>query len=212
MADLKHISALALKQRELEEEVANIEATLKDAKERLRAVAEGELPQAMEDAEMESFTLDDGSKVTVKLDHHPSIKDKPSVFAWMRSKGFGALIKNTVSIAFGKGEEELASQAVARLVSLFPDHGIEREEGVHPSTLKAFVKESLEEGRMLPDGLDIFTRKVAKVELPKAKKGKAAAGSGSALDALNRLPNAPAAAPATPRERTTITPVKDGQY
>lgn len=181
MANLKHLADLAALQLELEAEVANLEASLQEAKQRLAAIQEGQLPQLMEDAGVSTYILADGQKVSVDKKLHPTVKDKDAMWAWMRAKGYGALIKNSISIAFGKGEDAEAIKALDALASLFPKNPVKQEQGVHPSTLKAWVNEMLQEGKALPDCLDIFERRVATIKAPKVAK------KASAVEAMKEL-------------------------
>ena len=60
----------------------------------------------------------------------------------LRTKGHGDLIKNVVSVQFGQGEDERAQEVidVLKKEGLLP----EQKESVHPSSLKAFVREQIE--------------------------------------------------------------------
>ena len=65
----------------------------------------------------------------------------------------------------GKGETEVAAQAMAALI----EAGLEPEAkyAVHPQTLGAWVREMLEEGEDIPiDILGVFRQRTAKVQVP----------------------------------------------
>ena len=70
--------------------------------------------------------------------------NRDAAHAWLRQQGHGDIIKNQVSVSFGKGEDETALETMTLLEQegLFPA----QKESVHPSTLKAFVRERIESG------------------------------------------------------------------
>ena len=73
-------------------------------------------------------------------------------FGWLREKGFGDLIKNTVTTTFNRGQDN----QVAELVKVCENFGFKylQKQKVEPMTLKAFAKEQVEKGKELP--FDLF--------------------------------------------------------
>jgi hypothetical protein len=73
----------------------------------------------MQELGIQSFTLDDGSKIDVKPTYGAYIKldDRPMAFEWLRDNGFDDIIKNTISCTFGRGEDDKANsfKAVLRM-------------------------------------------------------------------------------------------------
>ena len=106
---------------------------------------------------LSEFKLADGTKVTVQQFYSASIpKDKvDEAMQWLRDNGHGDLIKNTVSVAFGKGEDTLATDLKKYLGA--NGNSYEDKTGVHPQTLRAFAREQIEAGQNLPlDTLGIY--------------------------------------------------------
>jgi len=102
---------------------------------------------------MKSFKMEDGSSIEVKSFYSASISEarRAEAFEWLRNNNFGDLIKNTVSVRFGRGEEQLCQRAMEMLTSSgFP---VEQAEKVEPMTLKAWVKERVEKGSEFPSEL-----------------------------------------------------------
>lgn len=95
----------------------------------------------------------DGSKVTVATVISANItKDRANeAHDWLRANGHADLIKNTVSVAFGKGEDEKAAELISQLDA--SGFSADQKEAVHPSTLKAFCKEQIERGAAIPSEL-----------------------------------------------------------
>ncbi len=151
---LKQISNLAKPQQKAEREVAEEEEALETKKAYLRHVQEDLLPNAMAEAGMKSFTLDTGEKITVKDDIAASIpkENQLAAFSWLRSHGYGDIIKHTVAVDFGKEEDEHAR----KLLSFCQENAFPAtdKESVHAMTLKAFLKERMAAGVDIP--LELF--------------------------------------------------------
>lgn len=151
---LTQIANLAKRQQECERAVLVKEDELRQAEVELRLVQEDLLPTAMAEAGMKAFTLDNGAKITIKDDVAVSVPadKKRDAYAWLRESGFGDLIKNTVAIDFGRGEDGNAEA----LKEYCQEHGMNYsdKEGVHAQTLKAFIKEQMARGVDVP--LELF--------------------------------------------------------
>jgi hypothetical protein len=150
---LKGLSDLARRAKVLEHEMDQLEATLKERKESYRKITEEALPEAMAELGMKSFVMDDGSKIDVKPFYSATIsaERRAEAYEWLRQRGFDDIIKNTVSVRFGRGEDELCT----RLLDLLRTQGYpsEQVEKIEPMTLKAWVKEQIERGSELPTEL-----------------------------------------------------------
>ena len=63
----------------------------------------------MEEINLESFTLSDGSKINISPTYGGiKVEDRPEAHQWLRDNGFGDLIKNSISAEFGMGEDNIA--------------------------------------------------------------------------------------------------------
>jgi hypothetical protein len=167
LAALTDVRLLALKQMEIEHEIAELQARLANAMQRLQRVAQEDLPLAFDAAQIQALTLPDGTEVIVKAIITANIKEenRPVAHAWLRANKLGALIKNTVKVAFGKGDDVKARKLIATLKKAkIP---FERTEAVHPQTLGAFVRESLAAGKGLPASIEVHKVPTAKIIPPK---------------------------------------------
>ena len=153
-SSLGSIARLAAKQLQIQEWIDRREAELNEAKKALRDLTELDLPQAMDEAGVSEFRLQDGSRVTVKPFYGASIpKDRVGeAHHWLEENGHGDIIKNEVICKFGKGDGHMAEQAIEVLKAAHFDP--EQKESVHTSTLRAWVKEQVESGANIP--LDLF--------------------------------------------------------
>lgn len=151
---LKSISQVARLVRDTEETVATLEAELKEAKRKLLKLTDEDLPALLQEVGMNSFTLDDGSKVEVKPTYGAHIKaeNKDKAFEWLRINGYDDIIKNVVSCQFGRGEDNEASSFYD--FALNNGFNPDQKTDVHPQTLKAFVRERVETGDEFP--MDLF--------------------------------------------------------
>jgi hypothetical protein len=147
------IGALAKRAKLLEKEIADLEDSLKEKSEQYRKITEQTIPEAMAEAGMKSFRMGDGSSIDVKPFYSASIPKarQAEAYSWLRDHGYDDIIKNTVSVRFGRGEDELC----ARLLNLLGEQGypVEQAQKIEPQTLKAWVKERVEKGQPLDSEL-----------------------------------------------------------
>ena len=150
---LETVSNLAQRQLALHDKITIAEGKLKKFKEELRSVQEDLLPAAMQEIGLSSVELRDGSKISIKPYYGASInKDNmETAYDWLNKNGFGDLIKNQVTASFSRGEE---TDAVTLADSLEgTGHRVSTKKWIEPMTLKAFVREQVEQGSELPHDL-----------------------------------------------------------
>jgi hypothetical protein len=128
----------------------------KQAAKRKRYYSEKAIPEALSALGLSGVTLDDGRKVTVTPEIYVDIREenRDAAYQWMESEGFGDLIKTAVSCTFGRGEREHA-QEVADLLSA-AGYQAESKDTVHYQTLRAWAKDLLTQGVILPDFFGAF--------------------------------------------------------
>ena len=162
---LKTVSSLAQEVSNWEGKVAELEEQLRTAKAKLLELTDRDLPDMMAEVGITNFTLADGSKLEVKQTYGARIPvvHRDAAFAWLKEKGHDDIIKNLVSVPFGRGEDSLATDFInlAQKNGYAPD----QKKEVHPQTLKAFVKEQLEKGQEVPmDLFGVFTGQRASIK------------------------------------------------
>ena len=77
-------------------------------------------------------------------------------FNWLRNNGLGDIIKNEISVSFGRNEDNKAADyaELAKSSGFQPTQKMK----VEPMTLKALVRERLESGKEMPtEILGVFT-------------------------------------------------------
>ena len=151
---VKSISELCNRLLDLQEQARRIEENLKSKNDEIRMLSEQEIPNLMQEAGVSEFKLADGSSVSIKPFYAAKIpvSKTDEAFQWLTGNGYGDLIKNTVSLNFGKSEDNLANSLVEDLKS--KGHNVSQKKKVEPQTLKAFVKEAIQNGQNVP--MDLF--------------------------------------------------------
>lgn len=162
--ELSQLSLLAEAQAAAAAKVADLEAQLESARAELRDYAEHKVPELMDQIGIGEFKTTSGLKIKIQETIRASITKAAAVraFAWLRENGHAAMIKRTISVALGKGEEEKAAKLHALLDGEFE---LDDAEAVHPSTLSAFVREKLREGEEVPiDLFGVHRQRVSKLD------------------------------------------------
>mgnify|MGYP000135465630 CR=1 FL=1 len=167
-AGLSSVADLARAIRAKEGTIAQIEKQLKTEKDQLLKLTDEEMPSMLSELGISAFALDDGSQVQVKSTYGASIRvsDRHDAFNWLRDHGYDDIIKNTVSCSFGRGEDDKAGafSAFAEKEGFYAEQKTE----VHSQTLRAFVKERVENGDEFP--MELFGAWVG--QRATIKKGK----------------------------------------
>ena len=161
---LKVVADLAKYQDTLETKIKRAEEDLATLKEQFKQVSQVDLPEALAETGLSEVKLVDGTKITVQQFYNASIpKDKTDeAFTWLGDNDHADLIKNTISCDFGRGEDgnaKVLKESLAGSGISFTD-----KVGVHPQTLKAFVREQVESGQKLPlDLLGVYIGQKTKI-------------------------------------------------
>ena len=147
---LKQAANLAAMIKTETEHVKVLEENLKECKKNLMKLTDEDLPQLLTELGMSSFKMADGSSVEIKKTYGASIPvaNRAQAYQWLRDNGFGDIVKNVVACNFGMGEDYEADSFfdMARKKGFVPDKKTE----VLSSTLRAFVKERVENGDEFP--------------------------------------------------------------
>ena len=99
---------------EKDKKILELEEQLKKLQEAESVLSEQTIPNLMQQAGISLLKLSDGSAVEVKPFYSariPATKTEEA-FEWLRQNGFGDLIKNNVTLTFGRSEDEQAKLLV----------------------------------------------------------------------------------------------------
>ena len=151
--DAKSLSDQVVKLKQLEDELVDKEKELKELKRKVELVSGEVIPTMMQEMNISTLKLADGSSVEVKPVYGASITiaNKEAAYTWLRENGLGDLIKNEITVSFGRNEDNKASE----YANLAKGRGYEpvQKLKVEPMTLKALVRERLESGQEMPSDL-----------------------------------------------------------
>ena len=151
--DAKQLSDQVVKLQNLEEQIGEREKELKDMKREAEKVSGEVIPTIMQEMNISSLKLADGSSVEVKPVYGASIPvaHREEAFKWLRDHGLGDLIKNEITVSFGRDEDNKAQQyaVLAQGQGYQPVQKLK----VEPMTLKALVRERIESGQEMPTDL-----------------------------------------------------------
>ena len=149
-SDAKDLATQVTKLQELEDLIKAKEQQVKDLKARAENISGEVIPTMMTEMNIKTLKLADGSAVEVKPIYGASIpKDKQEeAFNWLRENGLGDLIKNEITVAFGRNEDNKASD----YANLAESNGYQpvQKLKVEPMTLKALFRERVEKDLDLP--------------------------------------------------------------
>ena len=150
--EITTIAAECVKLKQKEDEIAALEDQLKKKKEEADDIGSRIIPELLAEQGLSEIKLADGSKVSVKKEFRATVpKDdtkRENALQWLRTNGLGDIIKNNVSVTFGKGEDDKAKQ----LLDLAAENGYEPQQksDVSWNTLTALYRERVEAGLDMP--------------------------------------------------------------
>ena len=140
--------------RTLEDQVKADEELLKNKKTELERISGEVIPTLLSEMGLASLKLADGSAIEVKQYYaaNISVKNREAAYNWLRENGLGDIIKNDVTVSFGRNEDNKAG----KYANLAQSQGYQPTQKlkVEPMTLKALVRERIEKGVEMP--MDIF--------------------------------------------------------
>ena len=126
------------------------EENIKNTKKQIDNISGEVIPTMMSEMGLSHLKLMDGSSVDVKPNYSASITiaNREAAFGWLRNNGLGDIIKNEISVSFGRNEENKA----ADYANLAQERGYQPTQKlkVEPMTLKALVRERIEAGKEMP--------------------------------------------------------------
>ena len=162
--DAHLLSAQVTKLQGLEDELASKETELKKLKKNIELISGEVIPTMMQEMNISTLKLADGSAVEVKPIYGASISidKKEEAFNWLRKNGLGDLIKNEVIVSFGRNEDAKAAEyaVLAQGKGYQPIQKLK----VEPMTLKALVRERIESGKDMPTELfNVFSGNRTKI-------------------------------------------------
>ena len=163
-ADVDTLASYCRELQTYEEEIAELEEQIKKKREKADKISSEIIPNMLAEQGISSLKLADGSSIDVRKSYNCTIKkdEMESAYNWLRENQLGDIIKNEVSVQFGKGEDNKAEQ----LLNLAAQEGYEpsQRSKVEPMTLKALYRERVEAGLDMPSQFfNIFIKDQTKI-------------------------------------------------
>ena len=126
------------------------EDAIKEKKKQIQHISGEVIPTMMSEMGLSELKLQDGSHLKVATSYRATITEahKEAAFNWLRENGLGDIIKNEISVSFGRNEDNKA----ADYAELAKGQGFQptQKMKVEPMTLKALVRERIEAGKEMP--------------------------------------------------------------
>ena len=126
------------------------EEAIKEKKKQIQHISGEVIPTMMSEMGLAELKLHDGShlKVSTSYKAHISEANKEAAYNWLRENGLGDIIKNEISVSFGRNEDNKAADyaELAKSSGFQPTQKMK----VEPMTLKALVRERIEAGKEMP--------------------------------------------------------------
>ena len=133
-----------------DDRIADIENDLKMMKKKRDHISGEVIPTMMSEMGLAELKLHYGSHLKVSTSYRATITEanKEAAFNWLRNNGLGDIIKNEISVSFGRNEDNKAADyaELARGQGFQPTQKMK----VEPMTLKALVRERIEAGKEMP--------------------------------------------------------------
>jgi len=135
----------------------------KEAAANVRRIAEGLIPELMQELGLEEFKTTSGIKLSIAPSYRASILKarREEAFAWLDENDEGGMIKHQIVTGFGRDQEDAANELREKLEA--EGFTVKDEQKIESSTLRAWVKRMLEEGKTIP--MDLFG--ASKVDIAK---------------------------------------------
>ena len=142
------------------EKLKSIQANIKSKEDEIKTLKEDEkyysclvIPKLMEDMNLKSLKLKDGSELTIKQIYSASMRadKKPEAIQWLRDNGLGDIVKNNITVTFGQGEDNKAVE----YAGLARERGYEptQDEKVHHARLSAVMSDLKSKNFEIPTDL-----------------------------------------------------------
>ena len=153
-SDINKLATKIKEMQAIQKDIEQNEKYLKQRKQDLEQVSGEAIPTMLTEMGLSYLKLADGSSVEVKTNYSATITlaNKEKAFNWLRENGLGDIIKNELTVSFGRNEDNKA----AEYAELAKGQGYQptQKMKVESWTLKALVRERIEGGRPLP--MDVF--------------------------------------------------------
>ena len=171
--DLAELNKKVKKLEACESRLEKLMEEVDTLKSKIKKISYEEIPDLLAEKGLASLKLSDGTVVEVKkvinaylpkADRDPEGREK--AFQWLRDNGHGDIIKNDITVSFGRGEDNKAVEyaSLAQQKGYLPTQKVD----VHNRVLVAAFRERLEKGQEVPPELfNLFVGNQTKIKRSK---------------------------------------------
>ena len=152
---LSRLTSLARQQIAIQNEIEELQLKLRQREEARDKISEQEIPELMHEIGAREITLLDGHKLKIQPFYTGKITS-PEAYDWLTDHGFGDMVRVNITVSSRMSDED----TVMKVRKLLNDNHIEWDEtqGVHHSTLKAWVKDTIQTGQVIDrDLFSVYT-------------------------------------------------------
>ena len=138
------------KLQDIQQEIQNYKNRIKDLEDSESYLSEVIIPDMMNAMNLKTMKLKDGSEIEVSNKFFASAlaPKRAEAYQWLRDNGLGNIVKNEITVRFGKDEDTKATQ----YANLARGQGYEPEQkvSVHAGTLRVALEDLHTRGGQIP--------------------------------------------------------------
>ena len=138
------------KLQDIQQEIQNYKDRIKDLEESEKYFSQVVIPDMMNAMNLKTMKLKDGSEIEIsnKFFATALAEKKAEAYQWLRDNGLSNIVKNEITVRFGKDEDNKAQQ----YADLARGQGYEPEQkvAVHASTLRVALEDLHIRGGKIP--------------------------------------------------------------
>lgn len=149
----------------LKDDIAQKEIDIKNFKKLLEIKLRVELPAFFDESGIRELTIDTGESISIANCLHASINKKDIHDVYQKLKDSKVLSEDTLKTMFKKkiNIENFTDDHLQKLIDLAFEFDIDIS--IHHQTLNKLVRTALEQGKSLPDQIQIFAYKEAQIKI-----------------------------------------------
>ena len=136
--------------QDIQQEIDNHKSKIKELEDREKHFSQVVIPDLMNAMNLKTMKLKDGSEIEISNKFFASAlaAKRPEAYQWLRENGLGNIVKNEITVRFGKDEDNKATQ----YATLARGQGYEPEQkvSVHAGTLRVALEDLHTRGGKIP--------------------------------------------------------------
>jgi len=148
--DPQKLSEEIKKLQDIQQEIQNYKDRIKDLEENEKYFSQVVIPDMMNAMNLKTMKLKDGSEIEISNKFFASAlaAKRPEAYNWLRENGLGNIVKNEITVRFGRDEDNKAQQyaTLARGQGYDPEQKV----SVHAGTLRVALEDLHSRGGKIP--------------------------------------------------------------